>query len=114
MKSFWSGVLGGYRRYLSPHKGFCCAHAVYHQGPSCSWAIEAILCEQGLWRGWPRIRARLRACRAAATILRAAAAPQRRPGAPKATQSSRCGRACDRLELAEACSCLPDSCDFTP
>lgn len=103
----WSRLLGWYRRHISPHKGFCCAHAVYHQGPSCSHAVEAILCDDGLWRGWPKIRARLRDCRTAAMELR-----QRKP-APKAGTAH--SRACDRLDIAtDACSCVPDSCDFTP
>jgi putative component of membrane protein insertase Oxa1/YidC/SpoIIIJ protein YidD len=32
-----------YQQYLSPRKGYCCAHNVLHQNGSCSsWAIEVI------------------------------------------------------------------------
>ncbi len=29
-------AITGYQRYLSPYKGFRCAHRVLHQGESCS------------------------------------------------------------------------------
>jgi putative component of membrane protein insertase Oxa1/YidC/SpoIIIJ protein YidD len=29
-------LIGLYQRYLSPCKGFRCAHAAWHGGPSCS------------------------------------------------------------------------------
>ena len=31
-----------YQRWLSPHKGFCCAHAALYGGQSCSAAIAAL------------------------------------------------------------------------
>lgn len=60
-----------YRRWLSPHKGFRCAHAALHGGESCSAAVSHIVREDGLIGGRPRIAARLRECRAAHQVLHA-------------------------------------------
>lgn len=54
-----------YQRYLSPHKGYCCAHASLHQGDSCSQAVKAIIKQHGIWRGRQLIRQRFAACQAA-------------------------------------------------
>ncbi|MFC4427486.1 membrane protein insertion efficiency factor YidD [Deinococcus navajonensis] len=59
-----------YQRHLSPHKGFCCAHAALHGGESCSAAVAQIVREDGLGRGRSRIAARFAACRAAHSALR--------------------------------------------
>lgn len=69
-----------YQRHLSPLKGFRCAHAARHGGPSCSHAVLAIVEERGLVGGWPEVRARFAACRLAYADLRAEAAldPQAR------------------------------------
>jgi len=36
-------VIGGYRRYVSPHKGFCCAYRVHSGKRSCSAYAQAIV-----------------------------------------------------------------------
>lgn len=63
-------LIGLYQRFISPHKGFCCAHRVRHGGRSCSEAVRAILLEDGLWSGWPRVREQFRSCHSAAQALR--------------------------------------------
>lgn len=35
--------IGGYQRYLSPHKGFVCAHRRLHGGDSCSQYVKTVL-----------------------------------------------------------------------
>ncbi|MHA0035090.1 membrane protein insertion efficiency factor YidD [Deinococcus sp. PESE-13] len=60
-----------YQRWISPHKGFCCAHAALHGGESCSAAVARIIREDGLRAGQPRIAARFAECREAHTALRA-------------------------------------------
>lgn len=67
-----------YQRRLSPLKGFRCAHAAWHGGPSCSAAVLEIVQTQGLRRGWPLILARFGACRLAYAQLRQASPA--RPG----------------------------------
>lgn len=54
-----------YGRFLSPRKGFRCAHAALHGGESCSAAVARIVREDGAWSGRFRIAARFGECRAA-------------------------------------------------
>lgn len=63
MKDFLIYLISLYQRWISPHKGFRCAHAALHDGPSCSQAVKSILSECGPLRGWPLIRERLAECR---------------------------------------------------
>lgn len=57
--------IGLYQRWLSPHKGFRCAHAAAFGGPSCSQAVLETVQTRGLRRGWPLVVARFSACRSA-------------------------------------------------
>lgn len=56
-----------YQRWLSPLKGFRCAHAALYGGESCSVAIAQIIGEQGL--ASPAIAAQFVACRQAYSHL---------------------------------------------
>jgi putative component of membrane protein insertase Oxa1/YidC/SpoIIIJ protein YidD len=60
-----------YQRFLSPHKGFRCAHAAFFGGNSCSGAIYTLVLERGFWRALPQIKIRFGECRFAyETLLR--------------------------------------------
>lgn len=59
-----------YQRFISPYKGYHCAHAALHQGKSCSQAVKFIIAEQGVLNSWTAIRQRFAACRAASLVLR--------------------------------------------
>lgn len=63
-------LISFYQRYLSPYKGFCCAHRVLHGGPPCSVAVKSILLERGAWSSWKAIWLRFRKCKTAARTLR--------------------------------------------
>ena len=66
-------ALGGiwiYQRYISPYKGFRCAHAVLHDGPGCSGYAKEALRARGFLAAIPLVRARFRDCRAAYEALR--------------------------------------------
>ena len=52
-----------YQRWLSPHKGFRCAHAAFYGGESCSAAIARTIRKRGLVGSGPAIAARFAACR---------------------------------------------------
>ena len=73
-RAFLAGVRF-YQRRLSPHKGFCCAHAALHGGESCSAAVSRAVREDGLIAGRRRIAARFAACRHAHDALRSGASP---------------------------------------
>jgi len=64
-------LIGLYQRYVSPRKGFCCAHRVLHGQDSCSEAVRKIVEAQGVCRGYLRIWQRFHECRIAALVLRA-------------------------------------------
>ncbi|UQN09617.1 membrane protein insertion efficiency factor YidD [Deinococcus sp. QL22] len=54
-----------YQRWLSPLKGFRCAHAALYGGESCSAAVARVISEQGLTGSASAISARFQACRSA-------------------------------------------------
>jgi putative component of membrane protein insertase Oxa1/YidC/SpoIIIJ protein YidD len=58
-------AIGFYQRWLSPLKGFRCAHAALYGGESCSAAVARVIGEQGLAGSASAIRARFQACRSA-------------------------------------------------
>lgn len=60
-----------YQRFISPRKGFRCAHAAVHGGDSCSAAVTRIVQTRGLWAGRAQVLARFRACRLAHGSLQA-------------------------------------------
>ena len=61
-----------YQRWLSPLKGFRCAHAAFFGGESCSAAVRRVVSEQGLVGGRADIAARFESCRQAYGHLRGA------------------------------------------
>jgi len=70
-----AALITGYQRYLSPYKGFRCAHRVLHGGLSCSAFAKQVLLRRGVVEAFLRMRRRFVACAAAAAILHAVAAP---------------------------------------
>ncbi|MEJ6389274.1 membrane protein insertion efficiency factor YidD [Gymnodinialimonas ulvae] len=65
------GAIWGYQRYISPRKGWRCAHSVLHGGTGCSGFAKFAIRDHGLWSALPLVRARFRACREASHTLRA-------------------------------------------
>lgn len=54
-----------YQKYVSPYKGYCCAHHALHNGLSCSeWGKRAAE-KAGFLRFFPLIIRRFKACNAA-------------------------------------------------
>ena len=102
-----------YQLYISPHKGFCCAHRVAHGGPSCSEYARLTLKRDGAWRSWPSIRQRLRGCREAALELAQSRSVSPSGGSGKAeapdpeSPESETGR---KRKKKSNSSCVPDRC----
>lgn len=105
-------LIGAYRRWLSPYKGFRCAHAALHGGASCSQAVADIVAGHGLWQGRRHIRARFHACRAAYQELAASRPPRRQnpPASPPATRDQRCARRC--RDCADCTDCAGTAADL--
>jgi putative component of membrane protein insertase Oxa1/YidC/SpoIIIJ protein YidD len=62
-------AIRGYQRWLSPYKGFRCAHAVLHGGPGCSGYAAEVIHARGLVDAVGPIRQRFRDCRAAYQVM---------------------------------------------
>ncbi|WP_051560149.1 membrane protein insertion efficiency factor YidD [Marinobacterium jannaschii] len=61
-----AALIGIYQRFISPYKGFRCAHAALHGGTSCSIEVQQLILRHGLRVAWPHIRQRFAACDRAA------------------------------------------------
>jgi putative component of membrane protein insertase Oxa1/YidC/SpoIIIJ protein YidD len=62
-------AINGYQRYLSPYKGFRCAHRVLHQGESCSQYVKRAVREEGLFVALRRSRVRFAECKEASRVI---------------------------------------------
>ena len=62
-------LISFYQRRLSPHKGFCCAHRVWHGSESCSQYAREAVAENGLFRALPLLKKRLKECGVAGKAL---------------------------------------------
>ena len=69
MKTLVIALIICYQKFISPYKGFRCAHAVLHRGDSCSEAVKKIVRDKGPFGGCQDIRARFRACKDANEVL---------------------------------------------
>ena len=63
-------AITGYQRYISPHKGFKCAHRVLHGGESCSGYVKRQIADYGLKAAFVKSQQRFKACKYANQILR--------------------------------------------
>lgn len=104
-------LINFYQRFISPYKGFRCAHAVYHHGPSCSSAVKTIIRQYGLLKGLPAIRARFSECKQAYLLILAAQEKDKdskRKDPMRRDKPSRCER------LKDQCSsdCITAPCDI--
>lgn len=70
MKSIAIAAIKFYQKKISPHKGYSCAHRVYHGGDSCSQYVKNQIVSRGTWRGIGSLWNRSFECKAAAKILR--------------------------------------------
>jgi hypothetical protein len=66
-----AGAIGGYQRWISPYKGFHCAHWTLHGGESCSAFGKRMAIEHGLLGFFRGMRARFADCRRSSQALRA-------------------------------------------
>lgn len=64
-------LISGYQKYLSPRKGYSCAHRVLYSGESCSQYVKRTILEQGLINAVYLSRQRFTACKSAHLILTA-------------------------------------------
>jgi putative component of membrane protein insertase Oxa1/YidC/SpoIIIJ protein YidD len=97
-------AINGYQKFISPHKGFCCAHRLVNGGRSCSEHIKQLIIKRGLFASIDEIRQRLSDCKSAERYLN----EKKKQGQGKgADSSSTSDKAC---AAAEVISCVPSSC----
>jgi putative component of membrane protein insertase Oxa1/YidC/SpoIIIJ protein YidD len=65
-------LIRGYQRYVSPYKGYSCAHRVKYGGVSCSEYARRAIAETDWQTGLGQMRIRFQTCRAASRSLKAA------------------------------------------
>lgn len=106
-----------YQKYISPYKGFACAHRVLHGGNSCSQHVKILLTEQDLQSAITLSRKRFQACKDARIILQSEKinsedfekeTPKKKP-----QENQFCNQqTCDAITLPFECT---DACfDITP
>ncbi len=64
-------AIAAYKTYISPRKGFACAHRLVKGGESCSTYIKHLLGQETLMSAVQLSRQRFKACAAASYTLKA-------------------------------------------
>ena len=62
-------LVRSYQKYISPHKGFVCAHRALYGGASCSQYYCETIMDKGLFMATLNLLNRGKECRAAAMFL---------------------------------------------
>jgi putative component of membrane protein insertase Oxa1/YidC/SpoIIIJ protein YidD len=69
-RNFCMACITGYQKYLSPHKGFVCAHRILYQQESCSQYIKNMVKREGIFVAFKKSHPRFQACKQANNIIR--------------------------------------------
>lgn len=119
-------AINGYQRWISPHKGFRCAHRVLHGGTSCSQFVKETIATRPWPEAWHLSRLRFAACSRASRKLRrlrsqlsegtSAAPAEEDPKLWRRQQRRSQPGACDRSYWSECClsGALEGCCALTP
>lgn len=107
MKTFAIAAIDGYQRFISPYKGFSCAHRVRTGGASCSRFASRAIARLGLVAGVMVTIRRFEACAASAQIL--SSAKDQAAAAPPETASEACPlwSRWGARKLSGCCACWP-------
>lgn len=97
-------AITGYQKYISPYKGFCCAHRVKHGGMSCSEYVKQALLHHGIWPAIPDIKQRFQECKLAASALNA---DNNAHGRTRGRERNRSRRQ-EKNSILENCDCCVD------
>lgn len=109
MRKLALAAIRGYQRYLSPHKGFCCAYRAHTGRAGCSELGYRAIRRYGVFSGLGLVRQRTARC---ADVHRRCATWKR----PPASQRGDCDFPCncdlpgadalsDALDWADVCNC---------
>lgn len=119
MRHFFIFLITLYQKYLSPHKGFKCAYACYHNSLSCSGAVKKIIAEQGLISGWPLICKQFQDCRLAYDAMQQDDDNGNRRNNRRRNRPNQRNNCSSAKNKCDAVDCIPDSlpdipCDSGP
>ena len=106
-------AIDGYRRFLSPYKGFSCAHnRIYDQG-SCSDFGREAFAQHGIRRGWHLMRMRFAACKSAAASMHAMvhAAGPKAQNSPDGNATPQSEETDDGRKKRSSWNCASAACD---
>ena len=118
------GLIRSYRRCISPHKGFRCAHQVLHGAGSCSTYGLTVFQTHPFGQAFTLLRDRFQDCRYAYQVLATQAAsndrpPERDEPNNRSTPMGYLTRkwdtcACDALSMVDCGSVIPcdGACDI--
>jgi putative component of membrane protein insertase Oxa1/YidC/SpoIIIJ protein YidD len=63
-------AISGYQKFISPHKGFICAHRVLYGCESCSQYFKRVIAEEGIFEAIANAKGRFQECREANEIVK--------------------------------------------
>ena len=104
-------AIRGYKRHVSPYKGFSCACRVHLGAPSCSTLGLRAISRFGAWRGLGVLRLRLEQCHLAAEDYRSRPFVARPAQAGFVDCDAPCDASCVELPSCDACS-LGEACEL--
>lgn len=97
-----------YQRFISPYKGFNCAHHVLHGEQTCSNAVKDLILKNGLLKSLPLIRMRFSECRNAFETLSNSKAITPRTDIPCDVSIGDCGSGAESISDCPCDSLFPD------
>jgi len=63
-------AISGYQKFISPHKGFACAHRVLYGCESCSQYFKQVIAEEGIFIAIANAKGRFQECHEANEIIK--------------------------------------------
>jgi putative component of membrane protein insertase Oxa1/YidC/SpoIIIJ protein YidD len=63
-------AITGYQKFISPHKGFACAHRVLYGTESCSQYFKRVIASEGIFTAIANAKGRFQECRDASESLK--------------------------------------------
>ena len=103
-------AISGYQRYVSPHKGYCCAHRALYGGPSCSQFGKRAIQDYGVIGGLILLRQRFEACHQAAVAIHGGQCQPMEPRAEECCESERDRGKREGKETREYCAGCVEGC----
>ena len=100
-----------YQRFLSPHKGFCCAYGAYTGNASCSNLGYRAVSRFGVWQGLQVLDKRLDKCGVAYRRYRMSSL-NRQAGFCDVPCDLSDGVACEIVDICKVCGECSDGLDF--